>query len=96
MDMDEATGLAWRFLDEEVSHEGMRFALVEGERTQVRGNFYFDCQSVDHLRSGDWNGQDSGQYQSWNDSGAASESSETAPDPRLRKVGTTGFEPATP
>ncbi len=31
-----------------------------------------------------------------NDQGAVSDRSETAPDLRLRKVGTTGFEPATP
>lgn len=53
LDIEEATRLAQRFLDEEVSHEGMPFALVEGERAQVGSKFYFDCQSVAYLRSGD-------------------------------------------
>ncbi|TWV58563.1 hypothetical protein FRZ03_00520 [Streptomyces misionensis] len=53
LDMEQATRLAQEFLDREVSHEGMTFALVEGERAQVGGKFYFDCQSVAYLRSGD-------------------------------------------
>ncbi|WP_431996875.1 hypothetical protein [Streptomyces fungicidicus] len=53
LDMEEATRLAEKFLDEKVSHEGTAFALVEGERTQVGSIFYFDCQSVAYLRSGD-------------------------------------------
>ncbi|MFD9278513.1 hypothetical protein ACFWD7_14660 [Streptomyces mirabilis] len=51
--IEEATKLAERFLDEEVSHGGMAFALVDGERTLVGSTFYFDCQSVAYLRSGD-------------------------------------------
>ncbi|MFF6877016.1 MULTISPECIES: hypothetical protein [unclassified Streptomyces] len=53
LDIEEATRLTQRFLDEEVSREGMPFALVEGERAQVGSMFYFDCQSVAYLRSGD-------------------------------------------
>ncbi|WP_326752639.1 YrhB family protein [Streptomyces hirsutus] len=53
MDVEEATRLAQRFLDEEVSHEGMTFALVEGKSVRAGSNFYFDCQSVAYLRSGD-------------------------------------------
>ncbi|GGK78481.1 hypothetical protein [Streptomyces flaveus] len=53
LDIEEATRLAQRFLDEKVSHEGMTFALVEGEHAQVGSTFYFDCQSVAYLRSGD-------------------------------------------
>jgi hypothetical protein len=54
LDIEEATRLAQRFLDEEVSHEGMTFALAEGERAQVGSTFYFGCQSVAYLRSGDF------------------------------------------
>ncbi|MFH8474214.1 hypothetical protein [Streptomyces sp. NPDC018000] len=53
LDMEEATRLAQEFLDKKVSHEGITFALVEGSRTQVGNSFYFDCQSVAYLRSGD-------------------------------------------
>ncbi|MEV6614799.1 YrhB domain-containing protein [Streptomyces sp. NPDC051051] len=53
LDIEEATELAKKFLDEKVSHEGMTLALVEGERTQVGSTFYFDCQSVAYLRTGD-------------------------------------------
>ncbi|MFE0913986.1 hypothetical protein ACN6LI_005395 [Streptomyces violaceoruber] len=53
LDMEEATRLARQFLDQKVSHEGMAFALVEGERAQVGTAFYFDCQSVAYLRTGD-------------------------------------------
>ncbi|WP_149829495.1 hypothetical protein [Streptomyces tailanensis] len=53
LDIEQAAMLAQRFLDEEVSHEGMMFALVEGERAQLGSNYYFDCQSVAYLRSGD-------------------------------------------
>ncbi|KAA0935311.1 YrhB domain-containing protein [Streptomyces apricus] len=53
LDMEKATSLAQKFLDEKVSHAGMTFALVEGERIQVGRVFYFDCQSVAYLRSGD-------------------------------------------
>jgi hypothetical protein len=53
LNIEEATKLARRFLDEEVSHEGMVFALVDGERTLVDRTYYFDCQSVAYLRSGD-------------------------------------------
>ncbi|WP_109028391.1 hypothetical protein [Streptomyces rubrogriseus] len=53
LDMEEATRLARQFLDQKVSHEGMAFALVEGERAQVGTAFYFDCQSVTYLRTGD-------------------------------------------
>ncbi|AIJ11688.1 YrhB domain-containing protein [Streptomyces violaceoruber] len=53
LDMAEATRLARQFLDQEVSHEGMTFALVEGERTRVGTAYYFDCQSVAYLRTGD-------------------------------------------
>nr|WSY51870.1 hypothetical protein OG999_18195 [Streptomyces sp. NBC_00886] len=52
LNIEEATKLAQTFLDEEVSHEGMAFALVDGERTLVDSTFYFDCQSVAYLRSG--------------------------------------------
>lgn len=54
LDMEQATRLAQEFLDREVSHEGMTFALVEGKRALVAGKFYFDCQSVAYLRSGDF------------------------------------------
>ncbi|MFF8366874.1 hypothetical protein ACF05F_33365 [Rhodococcus erythropolis] len=53
LDMEEATRLAKKFLDEKVSHEGMVFELVEGERAQVGSTFYFDCQSVAYLRTGE-------------------------------------------
>ncbi|ARP71343.1 hypothetical protein LK07_17930 [Streptomyces pluripotens] len=53
LDMEQAAKLAQEFLDREVSHERMAFALVEGERAQAGGKFYFDCQSVAYLRSGD-------------------------------------------
>ncbi|WP_260333449.1 hypothetical protein [Streptomyces beigongshangae] len=53
LDREEAAGLAREFLDEKVSHEGMALALVEGECARLGGAFYFDCQSVAHLRSGD-------------------------------------------
>lgn len=53
LDMEEATRLAQEFLDEKVSHEGMAFALVERERTQMGSAFHFDCQSAAYLRSGD-------------------------------------------
>ncbi|MGW1159137.1 hypothetical protein ACWD5Q_22295 [Streptomyces sp. NPDC002513] len=53
LSIEEAAKLAQRFLDEEVSHEGTAFALVDGERTLVDSRFYFDCQSVAYLRSGD-------------------------------------------
>ncbi|MFJ3639273.1 hypothetical protein ACIPRD_05915 [Streptomyces sp. NPDC090108] len=53
LDMEHAARLAQEFLDREVSHEGMAFALVEGEYAQVEGTFYFDCQSVAYLHSGD-------------------------------------------
>ncbi|WP_030871894.1 hypothetical protein [Streptomyces violaceoruber] len=53
LDMAEATRLARQFLDQEVSHEGMTFALFEGERTRVGTAYYFDCQSVAYLRTGD-------------------------------------------
>ncbi|MFJ8948216.1 hypothetical protein ACIRG4_34110 [Streptomyces sp. NPDC102395] len=53
LNIEEAAKLAQRFLDEEVGHEGMAFALVEGDRTLVDSTYYFDCQSVAYLRSGD-------------------------------------------
>ncbi|WP_405466896.1 YrhB family protein [Streptomyces jietaisiensis] len=53
MEVEEAAELAQRYLDEAVSHEGMTFALVEGEHAQIGSEFYFDCQSAAYLRSGD-------------------------------------------
>lgn len=53
MEVEEAAELAQRYLDETVSHEGMPFALIEGEHAQIGKKFYFDCQSVAYLRSGD-------------------------------------------
>ncbi|MFE9725751.1 hypothetical protein ACFYQ5_19670 [Streptomyces sp. NPDC005794] len=53
LDIEEATALAENFLDQEVSHEGMTLALIEGERAPVGRKFYFDCQSAAYLRSGD-------------------------------------------
>lgn len=53
LNIEEATKLAQKFLDEKVSHEGTALALVEGERAQVGSTFYFDCQSVAYLRTGD-------------------------------------------
>ncbi|MEU8652286.1 hypothetical protein [Streptomyces sp. NPDC048737] len=54
LNTEEAARLAQKFLDEKVSHAGMAFALVEGEHARVGSTFYFDCQSVAHLRSGDF------------------------------------------
>lgn len=53
LNIEDAAVLAQHFLDQQVSHEGMTFALVEGERAQVGTNFYFDCQSAAYLRDGD-------------------------------------------
>ncbi|MGF1339727.1 hypothetical protein ACQSMD_06330 [Streptomyces flavovirens] len=52
LDMEDAAVLAQNFLDQQVSHEGMTFALVEGARAQVGNDFYFDCQSAAYLRDG--------------------------------------------
>ncbi|MDX2542050.1 hypothetical protein ACOT81_32175 [Streptomyces sp. WI04-05B] len=53
LDIEEATSLAQKFLEEEVSHEGMTFGLAEGECAQIGSTIYFGCQSVSYLRSGD-------------------------------------------
>ncbi|MEU1487188.1 hypothetical protein [Streptomyces sp. NPDC005752] len=45
--------LAQNFLDQQVSHKGMAFALVDGECAHVGDDFYFDCQSAAYLRDGD-------------------------------------------
>ncbi|MDF6018311.1 hypothetical protein [Streptomyces sp. JH34] len=53
LDIEDAAVLAQNFLDQQVSHEGMTFALAEGERARVGDHFYFDCQSAAWLRDGD-------------------------------------------
>jgi hypothetical protein len=53
LDMAAATVLAQRFLDRQVSCAGMTFALVDGDRALVGGDFFFDCQSTAFLSSGD-------------------------------------------
>ncbi|MEU0147927.1 hypothetical protein ABZ119_18530 [Streptomyces sp. NPDC006288] len=53
LNVEDAAVLAQNFLDQQVSHEGMALALVEGESAQVGGDFYFDCQSAAYLRDGD-------------------------------------------
>ncbi|MFC5173702.1 hypothetical protein [Streptomyces mutomycini] len=53
LDIAAATVLAQDFLDRQVSHEGMTFALAEGESVRVGAAFYFDCQSTAFLSSGD-------------------------------------------
>ncbi|MFD5872666.1 hypothetical protein [Streptomyces sp. NPDC060322] len=53
LNVEDAAVLAQNFLDQQVSHEGMTLALVEGERAQVGRDFYFDCQSAAYLRDGD-------------------------------------------
>ncbi|MDX2621607.1 hypothetical protein OG279_38100 (plasmid) [Streptomyces sp. NBC_01201] len=53
LNVEEAAVLAQNFLDQQVSHEGMTLALVEGESAQMGGDFYFDCQSATYLRDGD-------------------------------------------
>ncbi|MET7570875.1 hypothetical protein ABZT04_20610 [Streptomyces sp. NPDC005492] len=52
--IEEAARLAQRFLDEEAGPSDVPLALAEGERAQVGGTFYFGCQSVAYLRSGDF------------------------------------------
>lgn len=54
LDIEEATRLAQRFLDEEAGPGDVPLALVEGEHAQVGTVFYFECQSVDYLRSGEF------------------------------------------
>ncbi|MFJ4696496.1 YrhB domain-containing protein [Streptomyces sp. NPDC088766] len=54
LDREEAARSAQKFLDEKVSHADMTFALAEGEHAQVGSTFYFGCQSVAYLRSGDF------------------------------------------
>ncbi|WP_228988727.1 hypothetical protein [Streptomyces sp. DH8] len=49
----DAAVLTQNFLEQQASHEGTGFALVEGVRAQVRGDFSFDCQSAAYLRDGD-------------------------------------------
>ncbi len=53
LNVEDAAVLAQNFLDQQVSHEGMALALVEGESAHVGGDFYFDCQSAAYLRDGD-------------------------------------------
>ena len=54
LDIEQAAGLAQRFLDERVGPGDVPLALVEGERAQAGGVFYFGCQSAAYLRSGDF------------------------------------------
>ncbi|MGV9275603.1 YrhB domain-containing protein [Streptomyces griseosporeus] len=53
LDSEQAAGLAQRFLEEEAGPGDVPLALVEGARAQVGNVYYFDCQSVSYLRSGD-------------------------------------------
>lgn len=54
LDIEQAARLARQFLEEEAGPGEVPLALVEGARAQVGDVFYFDCQSVDYLRSGDF------------------------------------------
>ncbi|MFF9077880.1 hypothetical protein ACF1FX_35355 [Streptomyces sp. NPDC014646] len=52
--IQQAARLAKRFLEEEAGQGDVPLALVEGEHTQRGSTYYFDCQSVTHLQSGDF------------------------------------------
>ncbi|WP_234542270.1 YrhB domain-containing protein [Streptomyces shenzhenensis] len=54
LDIEEAARLAQRFLDEETGPGDAPLALVAEERAQVGGLYYFGCQSVAYLRSGEF------------------------------------------
>lgn len=54
LDIEQAAGPAQRFLDERAEPGDVPLALVAGGRPQVGSVFYFDCQSVACLRSGDF------------------------------------------
>jgi hypothetical protein len=54
LDIEQAAGLAQRFLDGEGGRDGMPLTLVKGERVQVDAKFYFGCQTVAYLRSGEF------------------------------------------
>ncbi|MFG3287849.1 YrhB domain-containing protein [Streptomyces sp. NPDC048179] len=54
LDIEEAARLAQRFLEEETGAGDTPLALVDEERAQIGGLYYFGCQSVAYLSSGDF------------------------------------------
>ncbi|MFF5966914.1 YrhB domain-containing protein [Streptomyces collinus] len=52
--IEQAARRAQQFLGEEAGSGEVPLALVETERAQVGGVFYFGCQSAAYLRSGDF------------------------------------------
>ncbi|MEU0176130.1 YrhB domain-containing protein [Streptomyces massasporeus] len=52
--IEQAARRAQQFLDEEAGSGEVPLALVEAERSQVGSGFYFGCQSIAYLRSGDF------------------------------------------